>query len=972
MDNLRAIIKNLFYHMSTGAIAGEAVVYNNISQVTFMNLGNAYMRQYSNDELRNLYFFLENEFLWQKRKFFHEEPGRNSVSKFNVFEALVTFGMEVLIEEDGEPKCQYKHLLRWRDMITNLEEDLFITSYLAYKDVYSANTRKYFFWKPSIGHNNWALNRLTEQGIAENHFHLKGSAPQFHLSWLSLMNDVDNYNFQIILDSYDESRLKRDIEYSPGYNSGKLSHMWRQAALIRAFLMCYLKKVPFQLQQYVVTVGYLSTHLESSDIEKIRNFYAQQGKSFEVDQRINLRDFEHIIDRLAVYQVKMKCSEIYVKSRLAPEDDFRINDHAYRLLKDETGVIQDNVDYLKEEIGKSRYDYAICEDCLVKNDNEDLNDVLAGERWFVYQMFRAIYSNQRPSKEEEIYYNWFYLYIVIKNKIRAELIQTNNNVGFDNFRLYQDRKENFIDGTIYEPVYIRMAVKDTILNQHIYRLEARITPKKAPSALCNNIHTYDKWILDGMDEEKREAFQEKYFYVVHFIKEPEYWEMLPESCKGIFTDYRHKELREKVREQAIALAELRESCCEEALRIKGIDAASSELWCRPEVFGQAFRYMKGHSVHTEAILRTEQRCSHLMATYHVGEDFFDVLDGLRAIDEAIRFLNLRCGDRLGHALALGVDVDEWYESKSNRILINKMSYLDNLTWLYSKIRKYDLSDCEGALNYIEKRFDEYFQEIYLNNLSDDKINYVLEQAQKYYNERQIEHNYNHFVTKANINTYFDAWKLRGDNPELYREGFLKLSDIIIDGWDEYSLNIEFPNDYKIRYNPETVMLIYMYHYNEKVRCIGDQMIEVKVNESIRKAVKKVQKCMQFEIGEMGIGIEANPSSNYLIGTFRRYDRHPIFKWNNLGLTNDPALLQQCPQLQVSINTDDQGVFATYIENEYAYLALALEKCCDEDGRRLFNRTMILQWLDNIRRNGINQSFMAASAQDASVKHLYNA
>lgn len=134
------------------------------------------------------------------------------------------------------------------------------------------------------------------------------------------------------------------------------------------------------------------------------------------------------------------------------------------------------------------------------------------------------------------------------------------------------------------------------------------------------------------------------------------------------------------------------------------------------------------------------------------------------------------------------------------------------------------------------------------------------------------------------------------------------------------------------------------------------MTEIKVSPVIRDAVKKVAARMQRDISDFGIGIETNPSSNYLIGTFRRYDRHPIVNWYNLGLTNNAEELEKCPQMQVSINTDDQGVFATYIENEYAYLALALEKCVDKDGKRIYNRTMIMKWLDNIRRMGIDQSF----------------
>ena len=133
-------------------------------------------------------------------------------------------------------------------------------------------------------------------------------------------------------------------------------------------------------------------------------------------------------------------------------------------------------------------------------------------------------------------------------------------------------------------------------------------------------------------------------------------------------------------------------------------------------------------------------------------------------------------------------------------------------------------------------------------------------------------------------------------------------------------------------------------------------MEVRQNECIIEAIKKVRKAMQKEIARLGIGIETNPSSNYLIGNFRRYDKHPIVQWYNAGLTYDKEELDDCPQLQVSVNTDDQGVFSTSLENEYAYLAIALEKCKDESGNCKYPRSFVLEWLDSVRKMGISQSF----------------
>ena len=60
---------------------------------------------------------------------------------------------------------------------------------------------------------------------------------------------------------------------------------------------------------------------------------------------------------------------------------------------------------------------------------------------------------------------------------------------------------------------------------------------------------------------------------------------------------------------------------------------------------------------------------------------------------------------------------------------------------------------------------------------------------------------------------------------------------------------------------------------------------------------------------------------------------------------------------VSINTDDQGVFNTCLENEYALLVLALQKDLNSDGSRKYTDAYIYDWVDRIRNNGIEQSFL---------------
>lgn len=349
----------------------------------------------------------------------------------------------------------------------------------------------------------------------------------------------------------------------------------------------------------------------------------------------------------------------------------------------------------------------------------------------------------------------------------------------------------------------------------------------------------------------------------------------------------------------------------------------------------------------------------LSVTYHIGEDYDDVLSGLRAIDEAIYYLQLGYGSRLGHVLSLGEDVEKYYKKKKKN-LISQQNYLDNLVWLYYRIKKFHITEYDDLLVFIEQEYNKYFQLIYRNHVSDEIFDKTIKKARAYFAERAEKESrpvegYDNSRFYFHISEYYAAWKLRGDNPENYQNGFYEESDEISE-WNRYAVNKIYPEDYKIRYNPECAYLYYLYHYCSGAKEEGNKKIEVELSANMVQCIKEVQLKMQQWIAGLGIGIETNPSSNYLIGNFRRYDKHPIFKFYNMGLVVSPEELLSCPQIPVCINTDDQGIFSTYLENEYALIALALEKSVDEYGNKKYNRAMIYQWIDNVRRMGLRLSF----------------
>ena len=56
-------------------------------------------------------------------------------------------------------------------------------------------------------------------------------------------------------------------------------------------------------------------------------------------------------------------------------------------------------------------------------------------------------------------------------------------------------------------------------------------------------------------------------------------------------------------------------------------------------------------------------------------------------------------------------------------------------------------------------------------------------------------------------------------------------------------------------------------------------------------------------------------------------------------------------LSVCINTDDQGVFDTLLENESALLELAFRKVKDESGQYKYDIEDIYEWLGYVRNLG---------------------
>lgn len=93
-------------------------------------------------------------------------------------------------------------------------------------------------------------------------------------------------------------------------------------------------------------------------------------------------------------------------------------------------------------------------------------------------------------------------------------------------------------------------------------------------------------------------------------------------------------------------------------------------------------------------------------TIHAGEDFFHPLDGLRSVAEAMAGCRMRAGDRIGHGLALGLDIVRFNAEYDASVLVPNGVALDSLVWFHERLRTVD-----GVLPSLVRQVEETIDDL---------------------------------------------------------------------------------------------------------------------------------------------------------------------------------------------------------------------------------------------------------------------
>lgn len=432
-------------------------------------------------------------------------------------------------------------------------------------------------------------------------------------------------------------------------------------------------------------------------------------------------------------------------------------------------------------------------------------------------------------------------------------------------------------------------------------------------------------------EEQRKALRKKVFennvniptvgIVFHFLKTRHLNNVSGYYCwrnvwKGEHrnADYRMM-TRQHMQNLSRAILEMRNSIPFISEYIVGIDAASEENAMEPWMFAPAYHAMReGKNVKIRLDGGGFQNVQDMNFTYHVGEDFRHILSGLRHIDEVMEEFRYRTGDRLGHALALGIDIDLWVE-ECEVAPMPVGEYLENLLWVWGK------NTCEEVLLPIQL---------------DALENKITEIAEKLY----------HHSDEITVRMLYQA----------YKKKFEAHSAQNIKTWLKDAENVEKPTEKR------TVGDHFCYYENEHA-CYSRWTVEKlcltnycpvfgeKYNEVCLVPVqpheielfRTLQQHLIEKVERLGVFVEANPTSNLTIGDFSQMKDHPLFRLSAIGGTAGN-------HVQIMVNSDDPIVFNTNVENELAYIYYAAQY-------QGYSKEQVLTWIDTIRQNGMDGSFI---------------
>ncbi|PTU66962.1 hypothetical protein DB032_19560 [Chromobacterium sp. Panama] len=395
--------------------------------------------------------------------------------------------------------------------------------------------------------------------------------------------------------------------------------------------------------------------------------------------------------------------------------------------------------------------------------------------------------------------------------------------------------------------------------------------------------------------------------------------------------------------------------------VRGLDVAGDETRWPIEVFAPMLRWLRYQEVVTEPLEESTVPATVPHFSIHAGEDYAHPLSGLRHIDETVLFCEMKEGDRLGHALALGIPPDGWLR-RHGEVLLPVDEHVDNLVWAWHQAselaRTKQLAEAERVLPRLATRITRFLPHVSWRPASSKSS---LPPLSELHEAWKLRRNCSYLVLEQpkSVPTGGSTLDIGAPDLQVISAQVGKPSVDVAAGLYVHRARAERDLGPQGKGGNVMVRLTQQRHGHASraqlhLETLGpDRAFQMHDHDDVHdlRFMLALQDACIERYAQAGISIEANPSSNVYIGQIETHSDHPVYRWyppdpkdllkggkfNEFDLRTMP--------MPVTINTDDQGIVPTTLRMEHH---LMHEAALD----RGHAETLADAWIEELRSLGL--------------------
>ncbi|KTR87664.1 antiviral RADAR system adenosine deaminase RdrB [Pantoea dispersa] len=402
---------------------------------------------------------------------------------------------------------------------------------------------------------------------------------------------------------------------------------------------------------------------------------------------------------------------------------------------------------------------------------------------------------------------------------------------------------------------------------------------------------------------------------------------------------------------------------------RGLDVAGDENALKIADFAPMLRWLRSGVYPVPDGLRAS---TGFHFSIHAGEDFAHPVSGLRHIDETVRFCEMREGDRLGHALALGIEPALWAK-RHGEMILPLDEHLDNLVWQwhYATVLSGSLPLAQSVLPLFERRIARFVarcdwckkrlpqidssmvgkrassDEPSLKNITPDALYraWLLRRNCSY----RLQQLHGGSPLTSQEKCALPDWSTLSDKDSVAAQLYHQRQSRLLDDLPPQLVVVRVADEWSTQ---ELIGLGTPGKLRQRMSSVNDVLQDIDTPVEL-EFLHALQDYLLDRYDRKGLIIETNPTSNVYIARFKKHVEHPIFRWNppdeellKPGAEFNRYGLRRGP-VRVLVNTDDPGIMPTTLRTEF----LLLREAAIERG---ISRTMAEYWLERLRLYGLEQ------------------